>query len=153
MGSCRIAQGAPLSAVMTQRSELERVGGRLKSQGTYIYLQLINAVIQQKLIQHCKATMCSVAQSWTVACQAPQSVEFARQEYWSKLPFPPLGDLPNPGTEPSSPVSPALAGGFFITVPPGKPKAITLQLKKKKDRPGQTMVYPAQNSGRFCERS
>ena len=75
--------------------------------------------------------MCSVAQSWTIACQAPQSVEFSRQEYWSKLPFPPLGDLRNPGTEPESPVSPALAGGFFTTVPPGKPKTIILQFKKK----------------------
>ena len=108
-----------------------RVGGRLKRQGTYIYLQLINVVVQQKLIQHCKAIMCSVAQSWTIACQAPQSVEFSRQEYWSKLPFPPLGDLRNPGTEPESPVSPALAGGFFTTVPPGKPKTIILQFKKK----------------------
>ena len=65
-----------------------RVGGRLKRQGTYIYLQLINVVVQQKLIQHCKAIMCSVAQSWTIACQAPQSVEFSRQEYWSGVPLP-----------------------------------------------------------------
>ena len=44
-----------------------------------------------------------------------------RQEYWSGLPFPTPGDLPNPGTEPASPVSPARAGGFFTTEPPGKP--------------------------------
>ena len=43
-------------------------------------------------------------------------MEFSRQEYWSGLPFPPPGDLPDPGIEP---VSPALAGGFFITKPPG----------------------------------
>ena len=42
-----------------------------------------------------------------------------RQEYWSGVPFPPPGDLPNPRIEP---VSPALADGFFITVPPGKPR-------------------------------
>ena len=95
-----------------------RVGGRLKRQGTYIYLQLINVVVQQKLIQHCKAIMCSVAQSWTIACQAPQSVEFSRQEYWSKLPFPTPGDLTNPGIEPTSLASPALAGRFFTTAPP-----------------------------------
>ena len=41
------------------------------------------------------------------------SMGFPRQEYWTGLPFPPLGDLPNSGTEPASPASPALAGGFF----------------------------------------
>ena len=39
---------------------------------------------------------------WTIACQAPLSMGFSRQEYWSKLPFPTPGDLPDPGTEPSS---------------------------------------------------
>ena len=41
---------------------------------------------------------------WTVDCQAPLSMEFSRQEYWSGLPFPSLGDLPDPGIEPGSPV-------------------------------------------------
>ena len=50
---------------------------------------------------------------WTVAQQAPLSMEFSRQEYRSGFPFPPPGDLPDPGTEPTSPVSPALADGFF----------------------------------------
>ena len=50
---------------------------------------------------------------WTVACQVPLSMGFSRQEYWSGLPFPSLGDLPDPGTEPTSLMSPALAGGFF----------------------------------------
>ena len=58
---------------------------------------------------------------WTVAHQAPLSMEFSRQEYWSGLPFPPRGDLPDPGIEAVLPVSPALAGGFFTTEPPGKP--------------------------------
>ena len=53
--------------------------------------------------------------SWTPAHQAPLSVEFSRQEYWSGLPFPPPGDHPNPGMEPKSPASPALAGEFFTT--------------------------------------
>ena len=57
---------------------------------------------------------------WTVALQAPLSMEFSRQEYWSGLPFPSPGYLPNPGIEPASPVSPALAGRFFTTEPPGK---------------------------------
>ena len=58
---------------------------------------------------------------WTVAHQAPLSMGFPRQEYWSGWPFPPPGDLPNPGVEPTSPVSPVLAGRFFTTEPPGKP--------------------------------
>ena len=45
---------------------------------------------------------------------------FPRQEYWSGLPFPPPGDLPDPGIKPESPVSPALAGGFFTTETPEK---------------------------------
>ena len=44
---------------------------------------------------------------WTVACQDPLSIGFFRQEYCSGLPFPPLGDLPDPGIEPASPVSQA----------------------------------------------
>ena len=60
--------------------------------------------------------------SWSVACQAPLSRRFPRQEYWNGLPFPSLEDLPDPGIEPVSPASPALAWGFFTTVSPGKPK-------------------------------
>ena len=46
---------------------------------------------------------------------------FPRQEYWRGLPFPTPGDLPDPGIEPTSLASSALAGGFFTTEPPGKP--------------------------------
>ena len=52
---------------------------------------------------------------WTVGPLAPLSMEFSKQEYWSGLPVPTPGDLPNPGVEPTSLVSPALAGGFFTT--------------------------------------
>ena len=55
---------------------------------------------------------------WSVAHQAPLSMRFSRQEYWSELPCPPARDLSNPGIKPESLLSPALAGGFF-TVPPG----------------------------------
>ena len=72
--------------------------------------------------------VCSVAQScltfatpWTVACQVPLSMEFSRQEHWSGLPFPPPGDLSGSWIQPTSPVSPELADGFFTTEPPGKP--------------------------------
>ena len=50
---------------------------------------------------------------WTVAHQAPLSVEFSRQEYWSELPFPPPGDLPDPGITHASLASPGLASVFF----------------------------------------
>ena len=52
---------------------------------------------------------------WTLACQAPLSMRFFRQEYWSGLPCPPPEDLPDPGIQPSSLTSLALAGGFFTT--------------------------------------
>ena len=61
------------------------------------------------------------ATPWTVACQAPLSMERSRQEYCSVLPVPPPGDLPYPRMEPTSP---ALASGFLTTEPPGKPKQL-----------------------------
>ena len=57
----------------------------------------------------------------TVVCQAPQSMGFSRQEYWSRLPFPPPEDLPDSGIAHGSSASRALRGGFFTTEPPGKP--------------------------------
>ena len=57
---------------------------------------------------------------WTVAHKAPLSVGFSRQEHWSGLPWPPPGDLPNAGIKPTFLMSPALAGRFFTTRPPGK---------------------------------
>ena len=55
------------------------------------------------------------ATPWTVVHQAPLFMGFSRQEYWSGLPCPPPGDLPDPGIEPVSLMSPAWAGGFFTT--------------------------------------
>ena len=52
---------------------------------------------------------------WTIDRQATLSMEFSRQEYWSGLPFPTPGNLPDPGVEPVSLVFPALAGGFFTS--------------------------------------
>ena len=71
--------------------------------------------------------MCVLAASdsatpWTATRQAPLSMGFFRQEYWSGLPFPSPGDHPDPGIKPETPVSPALVtGGFSTTEPPGKP--------------------------------
>ena len=66
------------------------------------------------------------ATPWTVAHQAPLSMGFPKQEYWSGLPFPPPGDLPNPGIKPTSPVSSALQADSLPTVPEGKPQAFSL---------------------------
>ena len=55
------------------------------------------------------------ATPWTVARQAPLSMGFTKQEYWSWLPCPPPGDLPNPAIKPVFVASPALAGRFFTT--------------------------------------
>ena len=64
-----------------------------------------------KSLQSCP----TLATLWTVAHQAPLSMEFSRQGYWSGLPLPPPGDLPDPGIQPESLLSPALAGRFFNT--------------------------------------
>ena len=73
----------------------------------------MGALVTQSCLMLCDSRDCSLP---------PLSMEFSRQEYRSGLPFPSPGDLSNPGIEPESPVSPALAGGFFITEPPGKDK-------------------------------
>ena len=78
--------------------------------------------------------------SWTVACQAPLSMEFSRQEYWSRLLFPPPGDLPDPGIEPGSLGSPALAGRFFTTLPPGKPLLVSNYQNNECNKLSQTLV-------------
>jgi len=69
-----------------------------------------------------------------IACQTPLYMIFSRQEYWSWLPFPTPGDLPDPGIKPTSLVSPALAGRFFTTAPSGKPLSYFLDYTKSKSR-------------------
>ena len=71
----------------------------------------------------------SFAVLWTVARQAPLSMEFSRQEYWSGLPFLFAGDLANQGIEP---MSSELAGRFFTAEPPVKPPNPLFSLKVKK---------------------
>ena len=61
---------------------------------------------------------------WTVARQAPLSMGYSRQEYWSGLPCPPPEDLPNPWIEPGVSCSSCTAGRFFTTEPPGKPPTV-----------------------------
>ena len=73
---------------------------------------------------------------WTIAHQASLSMGFFRQEYWSGLPFPPPGNLHDPGIEPSSLASLALAGRFFTTEPLGKPIKIS---KKRRGEIGGSL--------------
>ena len=73
-------------------------------------------------VLHCAPSLSHVwlfVTSWTVARQAPRSIGFSRQEYWSGLPFPPPGDLPNPGIKSRPPV---LQVDSLPSEPPGKPK-------------------------------
>ena len=68
------------------------------------------------------------ASLWTVACQAPLSMGFSRQKYWSGLPFPLPGDLPDPGIKPESPAPQA---DSFPSEPPGKPLDVYDTFKRK----------------------
>ena len=88
----------------------------------------------------------------TVAHQVPLSTGFPRQEYWSRLPFPPPGDLPNPGTGPVSPVSPVLAGGFLTTEPSRKPPGyLWLSVKSRVPKPSYFQICPLNAYSRMIE--
>ena len=91
---------------------------------------------------------CSVVQSvsnvaipWFVALQAPLSMEFPRQEYWSGLPFPTPGDPPNPGIEPRSPVSPALQADFLPLYHLGSPTYTGLWVNYISIKPKEKIFY------------
>ena len=79
-----------------------------------MYFLTLNCMFYVCVLSHSSCVWLSVT-LWTVAHQAPLFMRFSKQEYWSGLPFPPLGNLPNPGIEPASLSSPALAGRFFTT--------------------------------------
>ena len=75
---------------------------------------LINTLpvrLRAKSLQSCP-TLCDL---WATVCQAPLSMGFSRQEYWTGFPCPPPGDLPDPGIEPASLTPTALTSGFFTT--------------------------------------
>ena len=80
----------------------------------YMYAQLLSCIMTP----------------WTVACQAPLSMGFPRQEYWSELPFSSPGDLPNPWIKPASPETPGLACWFLTTEPPVKPQEVLIHILK-----------------------
>ena len=93
-----------------------------------VVIQIYPDIFSTHVTPVCCAQLLSCVQPfvipWTVAQQALLSMEFSRQEYWSGLPFPPPGDLPDSGIEPASLTSPASTGRFFTIVPPGH-KALT----------------------------
>ena len=72
---------------------------------------------------------------WTVACQASLSMEFSRQQYWSGLPFPSPGDLPDPGIKSRSP---ALQADSLPSEPPGKLKGAKQRKKRLPQMKGKT---------------
>ena len=82
------------------------------------YILKMPMIYWSRCVRACSQLYPTVVTAWTVAHQSPLSMEFSRQENWSKLLFPSPGDLPDSGIEPASP---ALAGGFFTTEPLGKP--------------------------------
>ena len=118
-------------------SEIQCAGYRTEKIYTNLYEDLSFKGLTVWKYMCCVCIWCICTQSlsfvwlfvipWTVACQAPLSMGFSRQEYWSGLPFPTPEDLPDSRIKPMSPASPALAGRFFTTADslPGKP------LKKK----------------------
>ena len=86
---------------------------------------LLNLFTQVELLSRVRL----FATPWTVAHQAPPSMEFTRQEYWSGLPFPSPGDLPDPGIKPRSP---ALQADALLSEPPGNsiyPKPFPIKMK------------------------
>ena len=74
----------------------------------YLHLRVID-ILSCSVVSNCFVA------PWTVASQAPLSMEFSRQEYWSGVPFQTSGDLSNPGIKPMSLASPSLTGRFFTT--------------------------------------
>ena len=84
---------------------------------TWVIFQTLDLIYATELCFSCQIVSDSFATLWILACQAPLSMGFPKQAYWSGLLLPPPRDLPNPGVEPASP---ALAGRFFTTDPPGK---------------------------------
>ena len=101
------------SAHDKHREGLEVSGKPQQMRPAYRYASILHFFVAQ--------SRSALWDPWAVARQAPLSIGFFRQEYWSGVPFPTLGNLPDPGIKPKSPASPALAGAFLTTARPGKP--------------------------------
>ena len=79
------------------------------------HMRPLSVLVTHACVLSCFSRVQLLVTLWTVVRQAPLSMEFSRQEYWSGLPCPPPGDLPCPGIEPGSVMPPASAGGFLTT--------------------------------------
>ena len=88
--------------------------------------------LHAKSLQSCL----TLATLWTVVCQAPLSMGFSRQEYWSGLSFPPPGDLPDPGIEPTSPATPASQVDSLLLTHRGSPDWFSKPLNCRVGSPG-----------------
>ena len=100
---------------ITNNQHPERASNFLEIIWSHIFIFIMFSTSFCSCVLSCFSHVQFFATPWTVACQAPLSIGFSRQEYWSELPFSPPGDFPNPGIEPTPLMSPALAGGFFTT--------------------------------------
>ena len=80
-------------------------------------LKFLRKKVKSEIVSY--SVVSDSATPWTVAQQAPLFMGFSRQEYWSGLPFPPQGNLPDPGIKPRSP---ALQADSVQSDPPGKPR-------------------------------
>ena len=96
--------------------------GKNTGVGCHCLLKCMKGKSESEVAQSCQL----LVTPWTSAYQAPLSMAFPRQKYWSGLPFPSPGNLPDPGIELMSPV---LAGGFFTTEPPGKPVVVYTEVE------------------------
>ena len=83
------------------------------------YLRQFSLIVLKHAVL-CRSVTSASETLWTVVSQAPVTAGFSQEEYWSGWPFPSPRDLPNPGIEPASLASPALAGRLFTTEPPRK---------------------------------
>ena len=120
----------PLTQVRGQiwvlRAWGERVRGeqsnrmRSPAQGSFLRLQESHLLKRARVLGHVSPVRLFAA-LWTVTHQAPLSLRFSRQDYWSGLPYPPPGDVPISGIEPTSPAASTLQGDSFTAEPPGKP--------------------------------
>ena len=114
----------------------------IKSRDFWTWYQVKVKESESEVAQSC-LTLCT---PWTVAHQAPPSMGFSRQEYWSGLPFPSPGDLPNPGIKPRSP---ALQADILTSEPPGKPKYAILICEGCHDKVPQVGDLSKRNFSQF----
>ena len=103
----------------------------------------IHGIFQARVLEWGASPVQLLVTPRTIAHESPLFMGFSRQEYWSGLPVPPPGDLPDLGIEPASPASRALADRFFTTEPPGNPSYLMA-----KSLSSQINYYP-QMSSRF----